>query len=325
MAGGNTGEASASPTPTLAAKLAEVMDELGDLAKQGHAEVETKSGARFEYVYITEADLMAKLRPLLAVRNVFPLVSDRVVYREDNLVSVEVTIVFWDGDTGEMSLPITGQGDGTDFGDKALSKAKTTAIRTLLSKTFLQGGGDVDPEQHHVERRSERADVSTQQRPERRVEGPTQAPWGPAKVLDELERMGVQEPKEWLKRVALAEYEVELTNWQDIPAAERQEALERLLGVYVALREQGYDPTGLPTPTEHDVADAFAMQFPKYDEARTQAEARQIEEAELERADDWRDDPEAVAQHEAAVAAEREGGETDAGETGTDSRTEEDG
>jgi hypothetical protein len=308
------GKREAAPAASLASKLAQVMQAIGDLAKEGHADVETKTGGRYSYDYITEADLMAALRPQLASRNVFPLVTDRVLFREGNLVSVEVTIVFWDGDTGEMSQAISGQGDGTDPGDKALSKAKTTAIRTLLSKTFLQGGGDQDPEQHHVERTGAPARVSDQQPPERRQEGPTRPVWTPTKTLEELERLGISEPKEWLKTALRFDYGIEASGWQDIPSEQRQEVLDKLIGVYTYLAEAGYDPTGLPPPDDDAVGEAFAANFPGYGEAaeRWQAELS-ADEPEPMTADE-RAEAERVLQEDAQAQFAPEPGDVEGGE-----------
>jgi ERF superfamily len=282
-------EGGAASAASLASKLATIMGELGDLTRGGHALVETRTGGSYKYDYIQEAAIMAALRPLLVKHNVAMLYSDETVYRgseatgDANLVSVRVTLTFVNGDNPKDSYPLTGTADGTDYSDKAASKAKTTATRYLLLKTFLQGGMDVDPEQEAVERTSAPARVSDQQPRERRQEGPAPAQWGPAKVLDELERLGVPEPKAWLKQVVLREYEVEMSNWRDIPEDKRQEALDRLNAVYRDLTEEGYGPDRLPPPDDYAVQDAFAEEFSLYGDWVRRAEEAMRQEMEAER------------------------------------------
>lgn len=137
----------------LASKLAEIAVEIGSLPKDEHVHVQGTS-ANYEYDYISEAALMDVIRPALAERGVAVFYSDEIVDRVQNLVVVRVSLTFVDGETGEERT-IVGDGEGTDKGDKAASKAKTTATRILLTKTFLQGGG-VDAEKESVERESSR-------------------------------------------------------------------------------------------------------------------------------------------------------------------------
>lgn len=131
---------------TLDERMAAVQLELEDVPRRGHAEVEMRSGGRYSYDYITEADLMKAIRPLLAKHGIATYYSDRIVSIEAGMATVEVTLLL--RAAGDQ-IALTGEGVGTDFGDKHANKAKTSAVRYLLWKTFLQPS-DEDPEQDNV-------------------------------------------------------------------------------------------------------------------------------------------------------------------------------
>jgi ERF superfamily protein len=142
----------------LFAKLAKIMGELSAIPaeKLRHVEVSTRSGGTYSYDYITEATLMEELRPKLAREGIATLYSDEIIRNPaagedgDNLTVVQVRLTFVDGPTGERWTS-TAEGYGTDAGDKGANKAKTSALRYLLWKTFLFAS-DVDPEEENVER-----------------------------------------------------------------------------------------------------------------------------------------------------------------------------
>lgn len=155
------GERDDGPSPRgLYAKLAEIMGELSAIpsAKMRHVEVATRSGGTYSYDYITEATLMEELRPRLASRGICVFYSDKILrspsleHSDDNLTVVQVSLTFVDGETGEK-WNSSAEGYGTDLGDKGANKAKTSALRYLLWKTFLFAS-DLDPETESVERRS---------------------------------------------------------------------------------------------------------------------------------------------------------------------------
>lgn len=132
-------------TRTLDQRIAEVQGELEDVPRRGHADVTTATGGTYSYDYILEADLMKAIRPLLAKHGVATYYSDRIVNAGATTI-VEVTIRFRaNGD----EIVCTAEGVGTDKGDKAANKAKTSAVRYLLWKMFLQPS-DEDPEQENV-------------------------------------------------------------------------------------------------------------------------------------------------------------------------------
>lgn len=136
----------------LHSKIAHLQQTLEQVEKRGHADVSTSGGGSYSYDYILESDLMAAIRPKLGELGVAVYYSDEVVHREDNLVSVKVTLTLADGETGE-TFAMSAVGDGTDKGDKAANKAKTSAMRYLLWKWMLVPS-DIDPEHESVPRRS---------------------------------------------------------------------------------------------------------------------------------------------------------------------------
>lgn len=141
----------------LYVKLAEVMAELNTIPgeKMRHVTVETRSGGSYSYDYITEATLMQELRPKLAARGIATFYSDEIIRNPDsgdNLTVVRVYLTFVDGATGERE-ELQADGYGTDYGDKGANKAKTSALRYLLWKTFLFAS-DLDPEEESIERRA---------------------------------------------------------------------------------------------------------------------------------------------------------------------------
>lgn len=105
----------------------------------------------YSYAYIEESTLMEKIRPLLAEHGVAVFYSDEILNIAGNLAQVRVHLTLIDGDTGEQ-FAMYADGVGTDYGDKHVSKAKTTAMRYLLWKWFLVPSGDVDPEAENVNR-----------------------------------------------------------------------------------------------------------------------------------------------------------------------------
>ncbi|MBA2742684.1 MAG: ERF family protein [Actinobacteria bacterium] len=145
------------PTNPLYSKLAKIMGELSAIPKDKlrHVEVKTATGGSYSYDYITEATLMEELRPKLAAAGIATFYSDEILRNpegEDNLTVVRVSLTFADGETGEI-WTCQSDGYGTDRGDKGANKAKTSALRYLLWKTFLFAS-DLDPETESVERRS---------------------------------------------------------------------------------------------------------------------------------------------------------------------------
>lgn len=134
--------------PTLAAKLAKVMEQVKYIQKRG-------KNTHFGYTYATEADVADKVREVLAQQNVAVLpnvLPETIQIREtqtakgrtDYILTAVYEVTFVDGDTGE-TLTVRTIGQGQDSGDKAGYKATTGAMKYALMKTFLIPTGD-DPE-----------------------------------------------------------------------------------------------------------------------------------------------------------------------------------
>lgn len=143
----------------LYAKLVEVLAEVGRVEKRGHARIEKNGRVQYEYEFVTQDDLFEAIRPALAERDVAVLYSDEIIGRDGNLVTVRVRLTLVDAETGERET-LVGEADGTDYGDKGASKAKTTALRYVLLKTFLVAS-DFEPEHENVEHERREVVVET--------------------------------------------------------------------------------------------------------------------------------------------------------------------
>jgi len=128
----------------LAAKLAEIMGEIGRIAKGG-----TNSAQGYKYVMASQ--VADAVREKLAAHNVIMLPvgadvveSGRTPSEKQSLLTIRFTWRFVDGDSGE-TLDFQSIGTGADSGDKAAYKATTGAIKYALLTAFLIPTGD-DPE-----------------------------------------------------------------------------------------------------------------------------------------------------------------------------------
>lgn len=137
----------------LAWKLAKIQGEMEDVARAGHAEVRKNGEVQYTYDYILEADLMKAVRPLLAKRGVAVFYADEIIQapsEHDRGTIVRVTMTLVDGETLQ-ERELRADGYAIDYGDKGANKAKTSAVRYILWKTFLQPS-DEDPEQETQDR-----------------------------------------------------------------------------------------------------------------------------------------------------------------------------
>jgi hypothetical protein len=159
--------------PGLYAKIAQVVTEVGEVAKTGTNEFHG-------YKYVTAETILTALRKPLAEKKVALLSSvtgiEERAYKtsrgnESIITTVHVDFTFVDGATGEMhKCSWAGQGD--DPADKGLGKAYTNAIKTFLREQFLLPQGD-DPESD--KQTDERAGQRSESGPPRRsgTEGAT--------------------------------------------------------------------------------------------------------------------------------------------------------
>jgi hypothetical protein len=143
---------------TLAAKLAEIMNEVESVPKRGRNDFH-------KYDYATEADIAGAIRGGLARRSIMLLPSVTAWKDETRtsgerndksktITTVDMVFSFIDGDTKErLDLPWVGRGE--DSSDKGIYKALTGALKFFLMKAFLIPTGD-DPEHDSKSDRQER-------------------------------------------------------------------------------------------------------------------------------------------------------------------------
>jgi len=137
----------------LRQKLAEVRRRIGYVQKRGHNE-------RFNYSYVTAADIAGSVRDILAELGVvvIPRLEDisyeSAVGRGEatRMARVVMAYTFADVDSGEEIIAKVA-GQGLDPGDKAPYKAMTGALKYVLLQSFLLGTGD-DPEDERGDGRS---------------------------------------------------------------------------------------------------------------------------------------------------------------------------
>lgn len=132
---------------SLAAKLAEVMAEVGYVQKDGKNEHQ-------RYTYPSAKAVLMKVNAALSKRNI-SLESEVDLLRYEpgktpkgtdmQRAVVKITLVYVDGDNPEVRAKAQGLGEGSDSGDKSVMKANTAALKYVVSNSFLISWGD-DPE-----------------------------------------------------------------------------------------------------------------------------------------------------------------------------------
>lgn len=139
--------ATASQTPTLAAKLVSIMSELGPIKKTGF-------NSFHKYYYLKEDDIINAVRPLLTKHGVAIIpnvleehVSERPTAKggSEVLSRLKVEYTFVDIETGQQ-IPVVSVGHGSDSGDKAAYKALTGALKYALRQMLMISEGGEDPE-----------------------------------------------------------------------------------------------------------------------------------------------------------------------------------
>lgn len=127
--------------------IARAQAEIGSVPWDQHARIVSDKGS-YEYDYLGEGLIMAKVREILSPMGVAVFVATESATPVQGGYFVVISITFVKGDD---TFTIKGGGLGQDNRDKAYNKALTSAVRTCLTKQFLQGG-DIDPEQTVNER-----------------------------------------------------------------------------------------------------------------------------------------------------------------------------
>lgn len=129
---------------TLVECIAYAQETFGSLTFDKTAKIKLKTGGEYTYEYLSEGALMARVRAVLSPLGVAVLVSvESSEDRSGGVTTIRVSMTFAKGTERET---VYGEARGIDDRDKGYNKAVTSAVRLILTKTFLQGG-DIDPEQ----------------------------------------------------------------------------------------------------------------------------------------------------------------------------------
>ena len=123
----------------LYAKLHKIMAELETLEKKGEV-----AFGKTKYSYLTEAAVMAALKPMFIEHKILPVVETTGVDIKDDLTTVHIRVKLIDIETGSMIVSEF-SGQGQDKGDKGIYKAYTGALKYFFMKNFMVSTGD-DPE-----------------------------------------------------------------------------------------------------------------------------------------------------------------------------------
>lgn len=126
-------------------KVADVMGEIENIKKRGSFKVNNEE----RYKFVQATDMYEAIRAKFAERGISFLASfvDIISERQDgklNVVTVQVSLTLTDADTGGTFSALWA-GSGQDYGDKAIPKAFTGAVKSWLMTTFLVPS-DTDPD-----------------------------------------------------------------------------------------------------------------------------------------------------------------------------------
>ncbi len=136
-----------SNTKNVYQRIHAVMVEIETLAKSGRNDFH-------KYNYVTEADYVRALRPLLDKHGlvVIPKIVRESVSVSNDLTTAIVQFTIVDVATGENVMTSV-LGQGQDKGDKGAYKLMTGAKKYFAALTFMVATGD-DPEKEEAQRRS---------------------------------------------------------------------------------------------------------------------------------------------------------------------------
>jgi hypothetical protein len=136
-----------SESLSLVRKLAQVMGAVDRIPKRGYND-------HFKYKFVTESDVVDKIRQELAARQVVLVPSMTKSTRIDvgktgsgamkTLTVLEMTFTFMDGESNER-IVCHWEGNGLDTEDKGTAKAMTSAEKYFCLRFFMIPTGD-DPD-----------------------------------------------------------------------------------------------------------------------------------------------------------------------------------
>lgn len=175
----------------LAAKLVDILKELGSVEKKGYNKNQN-------YHYMREVDVLEALKSQLVAKKIILLTSSKHVEtkekakidKNDNKVvefvtTVSTTHTFIDSDSGE-TLSIDSVGQGYDSLDKGASKAITAATKYALMKTFMISDEGADIENDGVTQQAPVASAAPRTFNKPAVSAPPKAAAPPAPPVDEV-------------------------------------------------------------------------------------------------------------------------------------------
>lgn len=157
---------------TLAGRIAKISSEIGAISKSGR-------NAQQGYAYIEYAQVAAELRILQEKHGVavIPQVEKYTQTEVRNskggigyhyLLGMEFTIV--NTDDGADKLEIHWMGEATDFGDKGINKAITSAVKYFLMR--LYNISEKNEKEADAETPEQRAPKVQKNRPEQKIDYP---------------------------------------------------------------------------------------------------------------------------------------------------------
>lgn len=199
----DTAPNTATNPAALFQKLAIIMGQVTRLKKTGRNNAQN-------YAFATDADVLDTLRPMLAEQHIaffasmveckFGSAGNTSSGKPQTHVKATFEFILCCGDTG-VTYTSRWTGEAIDSGDKAVSKAATSALKYWLLKTFMMSTGDTqddpDVESPERDRRSKQNQKIAQNTQNKPVYGQkpnnTEATPGSASRASEVAKTGIPE------------------------------------------------------------------------------------------------------------------------------------
>lgn len=107
-----------------------------EVARSIRPVLKASPGGFFSKGYISESDLVERIRPIMLEKGILVLPQLKDYKKEGELVTAVLEIKLLDVETNE-AMSFTWAGQGVDKGDEGLYKAYTGALKHFFLKTFL--------------------------------------------------------------------------------------------------------------------------------------------------------------------------------------------
>lgn len=125
-----------------------IYGKMSELVSRVHYVQKSGSNSHFKYSYLTEADLLDAVRPIMSELGLvfFPSKAEIIpTSSSQTLITIKYTYTLVDSESGEsVDMEVIAQ--GADSQDKGAAKATTSARKYSLRQLILAGTGD-DPEE----------------------------------------------------------------------------------------------------------------------------------------------------------------------------------